>query len=76
MLLIALFCLTLYQPTLLSERFGIVGEQPVAAVIVIDTSPSMGYTADQKTRLDEARRRALELLDYTAGQVACRDRGD
>ncbi len=63
MLLIALFCLTLYQPTLLSERFGIVGDQPVAVVIVIDTSPSMGYTANQKSRLDEARRRALELLD-------------
>ena len=63
MLLIALFCLTLYQPTLLSERFGIVGDQPVAVVIVIDTSPSMGYTADQKSRLDEQRRRALELLD-------------
>src|SRR5258707_7454778 len=43
MLLIALFCLTLYQPTILSERFGFKGEQPVAVVIVIDTTPSTGY---------------------------------
>ena len=37
MLLIALFCLALYQPTLLSERLNLSGEQPVATVIVIDT---------------------------------------
>lgn len=65
MLLIALFCLALFQPRLPSAglNLGLSGEQPVAAVFVIDTSPSMGYTADGKTRLDEARRRALELLD-------------
>lgn len=63
MLLIALFCLTLYQPTVLSERLNLSGEQPVAAVIVIDTSPSMGYVVNEKTRLDEARKRAMELLD-------------
>ncbi|VTT99086.1 N-terminal double-transmembrane domain-containing protein OS=Singulisphaera acidiphila (strain ATCC BAA-1392 / DSM 18658 / VKM B-2454 / MOB10) GN=Sinac_2675 PE=4 SV=1: BatA: VWA_2 [Gemmataceae bacterium] len=63
MLLIALFSLTLYQPTVYSDRLHIRGEQPVATVVVIDTSPSMGYTAGDKTRLDEARRRALELLD-------------
>ena len=63
MLLIALFALALYQPTLLSQRFNIVGDQPLAVVIVIDTSPSMGYAPGDKTRLDEAKRRALELLD-------------
>ncbi len=65
MMLIALFCLALFQPKLPSAglNLGITGEQPVAAVFVLDTSPSMGYTADGKTRLDEARRRALELLD-------------
>src|ERR1700761_7465285 len=42
MLLIALFSLTLYQPTLLSDRLNIHGEQPVAVVFVLDTSPSMG----------------------------------
>src|SRR5436305_4694891 len=64
MLLIALFCLTLYQPSLQSEGLiNIHGEQPVAVVLVIDTSPSMGYSAGEKTRLEDARRRALELLD-------------
>ena len=63
MLLIALFALTLYQPSLLSTRFNISGEQPLAVVIVIDTTPSMGYTPADKSHLDEARRRALELLD-------------
>ena len=63
MLLIALFCLALYQPTLLSDKLNISGQQPVAVVIVIDTSPSMGYTDSGKTRLEEAKRRALELLD-------------
>src|SRR5829696_4998956 len=62
MMLIALFCLTLYQPTVLSERFNLRGEQPIAVVLVIDTSPSMGYTVD-KSRLEEAKRRALEFLD-------------
>ncbi len=63
MLLIALFCLALYQPTLLSERLNLRGEQPVATVIVIDTSPSMGYMANDQSRLDEARRRVFELLE-------------
>src|SRR6266853_2104980 len=63
MLLIALFCLALYQPTFRSDRLNIRGEQPVATVIVIDTSPSMGYTQNDKTRLADACRRALELLD-------------
>jgi hypothetical protein len=62
MLLIALFCLTLYQPTVKSDRLNIRGEQPIAVVIVIDTTPSMGYVAGNESRLDEARRRALELL--------------
>src|SRR5436853_413479 len=43
MLLIALFCLTLYQPTFKSDRLNIRGEQPVAVVIIIDTTPSTGY---------------------------------
>ncbi|MDY3560519.1 BatA domain-containing protein [Gemmata sp. JC673] len=63
MLIIALFTLTLYQPSLKSDQFNIRGEQPVAAVIVIDTSPSMGYAPDKLSRLDEARQRAIELLN-------------
>jgi len=78
MLLIALFCLTLYQPTVLSERLNLSGEQPVAVVIVIDTSPSMGYVVNEKTRLDEARKRAFELLDElpSKSQVAIVDTGE
>ncbi len=64
-LLIALFGLALYQPqlagTLGGLNFG--GEQPVAAVFILDASPSMGYVSNDRTRLAEAKRRALELLD-------------
>jgi hypothetical protein len=63
MLLIALFCLALYQPTVYSDRLSIGGQNTVAVVIVIDTSPSTGYTDNGKTRLDEQKRRALELLE-------------
>lgn len=63
MLLIALFAVTLYQPTFKSDRLNISGEQPVAVVIVIDTTPSMGYVAGSETRLAESQRRALELLN-------------
>lgn len=64
MLIIALFCATLYQPRVESSGLDLGGDSPVAAVLVLDTSPSMGYaSADGTTRLAEARRRALELLD-------------
>lgn len=63
MLAIALFCLTLYQPALKSDQFDIRGEQPVAVVVIIDTSPSMGYTTGGGSRLDESRQRALELIN-------------
>src|SRR4051812_25808112 len=63
-LLIAIFCATLIQPKVPSAGLvNLQGDAPVAAVLVIDTSPSMGYKADGKTRLQEAQRRALELLD-------------
>ena len=62
-LLIALFALTLYQPTLDSDGGWLSGEQPVAAVFVLDTTPSMGLRVADKTRLDDARQRALALLD-------------
>ena len=75
MLLIALFCLALYQPTLLSERLNLSGEQPIATVLVIDTSPSMGYTTNEKTRFDEARRRDTRTTRYAPRPLAhCRHR--
>jgi hypothetical protein len=63
-LLIALFALALFQPTVLGTGvLNLSAEQPVAVVFVLDTSPSMGYTNGAVSRLDDARRHALEFLD-------------
>src|SRR5262245_1246580 len=62
MLIIALFALLLYQPTIKSDQLNLRGEQPIATVIIIDTTPSMGYVSNDKTRLKEATQRAGELL--------------
>ncbi|MGL6094244.1 MAG: vWA domain-containing protein, partial [Fimbriiglobus sp.] len=77
-LVIALFALTLYQPTLLSDRFQLGGDQPVAAVFVIDTSPSMGYAVNDRTRLADATQRATGLLDElpAGSRVAVIDSAD
>ncbi len=62
-LLLALFALALFQPTLSTGGArNPFGDEPVAAVIILDTSPSMGYREGTTTRLDEARRRAKDLL--------------
>src|SRR5438045_7799389 len=64
MLLIALFCLALYQPSILSKG-GIIdlsGKQPIAVVIVIDTSPSTSYADGDRTHLEEECRGATELI--------------
>src|SRR5262249_26290493 len=62
--LIALMCLALARPRLFSDRLaGLGGDQAAVVVLVVDTTPSMEYTVGGKTRLDEARARALELLD-------------
>jgi hypothetical protein len=64
MLLIALFCLTLYQPSILSTGLiDLSGRQPVAVVIVIDTSAGMGYAEGNKSNLEEACARATELVN-------------
>lgn len=80
MLLIALFALALYQPTVLSTGFiNLSGDQPVAVVLVVDTSPSMGYADGQGvTRLEEAARRGGELLTALPGgsRVAVVETGD
>jgi hypothetical protein len=73
--LIALICLSLWQPTILSDGFSLRGGRPIAAVVVLDTSPSMGYilVAD-RAGLTEARKRALKLLDEPAqGPWTCLD---
>jgi hypothetical protein len=60
--LIAFLCLALTRPKIFSDRFSF-GDRPVAAVLLFDTSCSMGYVSGGQSLLDEARRRARELLD-------------
>jgi hypothetical protein len=66
MLLIAALCLALARPRVLSEKLHLAGEQPVAAVLIVDTSPSMEYAVGGKSRLDEAKQRVAELLGELA----------
>jgi hypothetical protein len=61
--LIAGICLALARPRLFSQRLNLTGDSPVAVVLLFDTSYSMEYRIAERTRLDEGRRRANELLD-------------
>src|SRR5947209_16247541 len=63
LLLIVALCLALARPKVFNERLNLSSDRPVAAVLVFDTSPSMGYVIKGQSRLDEAKRRAQELLD-------------
>ena len=64
MLILAAICLALARPKLFSEGAVHIGQdRSVAVVLLFDTSYSMEYTIAGKTRLDEAKRRAQELLD-------------
>jgi hypothetical protein len=58
--LIVAMCLALARP--LVKGFLPRGEQPAAVVLLIDTSYSMEYTVAGRTRLDEAKEHALEIL--------------
>ena len=67
-LLLAAVCAALFQPVVSLKStalsgIGLESGQPVAAVLVIDTTPSMGYTVEGRTRLADAVRRAVEFLD-------------
>jgi hypothetical protein len=61
--LVAGLCLALARPRLFSQRLNISGDSPVAVVLVFDTSDSMEYRVADRSRLDDARRRASEILD-------------
>jgi hypothetical protein len=61
--LILLICLALARPRALNERLQLSSDRAVAAVFVFDTSYSMEYAVGNRSRLDEGKRRALELLD-------------
>src|SRR5512142_3407882 len=62
MALVALMALALARPRLFSQTT--LGDREVltALGLVFDTSLSMGYKEREKTRLDEAKERAFELL--------------
>jgi hypothetical protein len=63
--LLVLLGVALARPTLRWLAAGSFGtqESPVAAVIIVDTSPRMEYIAANKTRLAEAQEHALWLLE-------------
>jgi hypothetical protein len=77
---IAVLCLALARPRVVAERVASLfyNEHPIAAVLIFDTSPSMDYSAAGRTRLEEAKQRARELLDEMDGgsQIALLDSGD
>src|ERR1700687_454669 len=62
MLLIALLCLGLARPRVVTQQISLGNERPVAAVLIFDTSMSMEYAVASVSRLDEAKQRARELL--------------
>src|SRR5262249_6204008 len=64
MLLIVALCLALARPKLFHSGLTLSGDRPAAAILVFDTSYSMGYkSGDGATRLDDAKTRGLELLN-------------
>ncbi|MEZ6139956.1 MAG: BatA domain-containing protein [Zavarzinella sp.] len=72
--LIALICLSLFQPKIVSKGFNLRGSQPAAIVIVIDTSASMGYVLSERTGLTEQRQNQLKMLEEPAdGPWTCLD---
>jgi hypothetical protein len=77
--LIAAMCLLLARPRMFQRVLGLDGERPVNAVLVFDTSASMEYrSSDGRTRLDDAKQRAREMLDALppASKVAVIDSAD
>jgi hypothetical protein len=78
MLLIAAICLALARPRVLNERLNLAADQPVAAVMIFDTSFSMSYTTAGKTRLELAVEHGLQLLkDFPDGsRIAVLDTAD
>ncbi len=70
MALLALMALALARPRLTSEASIGDVEVPTALGFVFDTSLSMGYKQTGKTRLEEAKERALEILKKTPSSSA------
>ncbi len=62
MALLALMALALARPRIDARASLGTGEEPTALALVFDTSLSMGYKVLGKTRLDEAKARAQDVL--------------
>jgi hypothetical protein len=78
LLVLAAVCLALARPRIFSESLGLSADRPVAAVLLFDTSYSMDYrTSGGVSRLEEAKKRGLELLDELpeGSRVAILDSG-
>jgi hypothetical protein len=67
MLLIALLVFALARPYFNHPQLGLGGDVPVAAIMIIDTTPSMEFSVGGKTRLDDACNRARQLIDELPG---------
>src|SRR6478736_275646 len=65
MAMVALMALALARPRLFSQTSLGDQEVPTAIALVFDTSLSMGYKEKDRTRLDEAKLRADEILKKT-----------
>ena len=65
MALLALMALALARPSILAEKMIGGQEVPTAIGLVFDTSLSMDYSQKDKTRLDEAKNQAYEVLKKT-----------
>ena len=63
LLLIAAACFALARPKIFSSRLNLSNGRTIAAVLIFDTSFSMGYVSGGKSRDEQAKRRALELID-------------
>lgn len=62
MLLLLLLGLALARPSLRSSLFSIDQKAPVHAVLILDTSLSMQYRSQGKSRLDEAKAQARRVV--------------
>jgi hypothetical protein len=64
MLVLLLICLALVRPKVSGDLVNLQTDRPVAAIFLFDTSYSMQYkTTGDRSRLDEARQQALQLLE-------------
>ncbi|NOZ22713.1 MAG: VWA domain-containing protein [Planctomycetes bacterium] len=63
MLIIALFVLILSRPYVRSEQKVVHGKARVKAVLLLDNSFSMGYTERKVSRLNQAKKLALQVMN-------------